>query len=282
MRFGVNTQIWVAPFQQSDLGLIDRVAELGFGYIELGFFTAEPPFSVADVRERLATHGMACGICSFLGAEHDITSTDPDIRKAGIEFMKAMVANTAALGGEVLSGPLYAELFRRRYLSKEDREAERERGVRSLREIARSAEIQGVDIALEPLNRFETDFLNLSEQAVSLAEDVANPALGILLDTFHMAIEEKDQAAAIRRAGKHLKHFHACENDRGSPGTGQVAWTAVRDALRSIGYDRNVVIEGFNPEIVGLANGACIWRPMAPTPDRLAGDGGVFLKKLFS
>ena len=94
-------------------------------------------------------------------------------------------------------------------------------------------------------------------------------------------LKKKSQGAAIRRAGKHLKHFHACENDRGTPGTGQVPWTEVRDALMDIGYDRIVAIEGFNPEIVDLANGACIWRPMAPTPDRLAGDGVQFLKKLF-
>ena len=124
--------------------------------------------------------------------------------------------------------------------------------------------------------------MNLSEQAVRMAEDVGSPAVGILLDTFHMGIEEKNQGAAIRRAGKHLKHFHTCENDRGTPGTGQVPWTEVRDALKDIGYDRIVAIEGFNPEIVDLANGACIWRPMAPTPDRLAGEGVQFLKKLFA
>ena len=160
-------------------------------------------------------------------------------------------------------------------------EAEWERGVKSLREIAKTAETQGITIALEPLNRFETDFMNLSEQAVRMSENVGSPAVGILLYTFHMGIEEKSQGAAIRRAGKYLKHFHACENDRGTPGTGQVPWTKVRDALKDIGYDRIVAIEGFNPEIVDLANGACIWRPMAPTPYLLAGAGVQFLKKLF-
>ena len=282
MKFGVNTQIWVAPFQQSDLGLIDKVAELGFDVIELGFFSAEPPFSVADVKKRLKSTGLSAGICTFLSADRDISSADPDSRRRGIEFMKAMIANLAALGGGVFSGPIYAELFRKRWLPKDQRAQEWERCATSLREIAKSAETQGVTIALEPLNRFETDFMNLSEQAVRMVEDVGSPAVGILLDTFHMGIEEKNQADAIRRAGKYLKHFHTCENDRGTPGTGQVKWTEVRDALKSIGYDRIVAIEGFNPEIVDLANGACIWRPMAPSPDRLAGDGVKFLKKLFA
>jgi len=281
MKFGVNTQIWVAPFQQSDIGLIDKAAKLGFDVIELGFFSAEPPFSVDDVKRRLKDTGLTPGICTFLSADRDITSTDPEARRRGIEFMKAMIGTLAKLGGEVFSGPIYAELFRKRYLKKDEREAEWERGVKSLREIATTAETQGIILALEPLNRFETDFLNLSEQAVRMSEDVGSPAVGILLDTFHMGIEEKSQGAAIRRAGRHLKHFHACENDRGTPGTGQVPWAEVREALKDIDYDRIVAIEGFNPEIVDLANGACIWRPMAPTPDRLAGDGVQFLKKLF-
>jgi D-psicose/D-tagatose/L-ribulose 3-epimerase len=151
-----------------------------------------------------------------------------------------------------------------------------------LREIARSAATHGATVALEPLNRFETDFVNQSETAVRLVEDVGSPSVGILLDTFHMGIEEKNQGGAIRRAGKHLKHFHSCENDRGTPGTGQVDWTEVRDALRSIDYDAAVVIEGFNPDVVDLANGARIWRPMATSPERLAGDGVTFLKHLFA
>jgi D-psicose/D-tagatose/L-ribulose 3-epimerase len=282
MKYGVNTQIWVAPFQQSDLQLIDKVASLGFDVMELGFFTAEPPFDVAEVKARLKSNNLVPGICTFLSADRDITSVDPESRKRGIAFMQAMIATLSTLGGEIFSGPIYAELFRKRYPTKDEREAEWERGVTSLREIAKSAETHGVTLALEPLNRFETDFLNLSEQAVRMCEDVASPAVGILLDTFHMGIEEKSQGDAIRRAGKHLKHFHTCENDRGTPGTGQVPWTEVRDALRDIGYDRCVAIEGFNPEIVDLANGACIWRPMAPSPDRLAGEGVQFLKTLFA
>jgi D-psicose/D-tagatose/L-ribulose 3-epimerase len=282
VKFGVNTQIWVAPFHQSDLGLIDKVAAIGFDFIELGFFSAEPPFSVAEAKQRLRDARISAGICSFLSADRDISSADPQSRRQGIEFMQAMVATTSALGGEVFSGPIYAELFRKRHLSRDDRAREWERSVASLREIARTAEIHGVTIALEPLNRFETDFINLAEQAVRLAEEVGSSAVGILLDTFHMGIEEKNQGEAIRRAGKHLKHFHTCENDRGTPGTGQVPWLEVRDALRSIGYDRTVAIEGFNPDIIDLANGACIWRPMAPSPDRLAGDGIQFLKTLFA
>ena len=115
-----------------------------------------------------------------------------------------------------------------------------------------------------------------------MVEEVGSPALGVHLDTFHMSIEEKDQGRAIRATGNHLKHFHACENDRGTPGSGQVRWDIVCEALRDIHYEGYVAIEGFNPEIVDLANGARIWRPMAATPDALAEDGLKFLTSLFS
>jgi D-psicose/D-tagatose/L-ribulose 3-epimerase len=282
MKFGANTQIWVSPFSQTDLSLVDKVAELGFDLIELVYASLEPPFKVADVKGRLKSAGLAVGVCSVLSAEHNIASADPAVRRRGVNFVQALVATTAALGGNILSGPLYAELFRSRYLSADERAREWEWSVASLREIAKSASTHGVTIAVEPLNRFETDFINQSEKGVRLVEDVGASSVGLLLDTFHMGIEEKKQGDAIRGAGKHLKHFHACENDRGTPGTGQVNWTDVRDALTSVGYDRAVVIEGFNPEIPDLCNGARIWRPMAPSPDALAGDGVKFLKRLFA
>jgi D-psicose/D-tagatose/L-ribulose 3-epimerase len=282
MQFGVNTQIWVAPFKQEDIGLIDKAAGMGFDLIELGFASEEPPFKVGDVRERLKDTRMTAGVCSFLPGDRDIANPDPEVRKRGVNYVKALVGTVAALGGRILSGPLYAELFRARFVPPEQRAREWEWSVASLREIGKSAETQGVTIALEPLNRFETDFMNQSEKAVKLVEDVGSNAVGILLDTFHMGIEEKNQGEAIRRAGRRLKHFHTCENDRGAPGTGQVDWPEVRDALKAIEYDGAVVIEGFNPDVVDLANGARIWRPMAPSPDRLASDGVKFLKQLFA
>lgn len=281
MKLGANTQIWVAPFKAEDVGVIDKVAEMGFEVIELGVSSEKPPFEAKQIRQRLKDAGLESCVCSFIPADRDIASSDPETRRRGVEYMKSLVATTAALGGSILCGPLYAELFRARYLPAAQRRQEWEWSVVGLQQVAREAESEGVTIALEYLNRFETDLINLAEQAVRLVEDIGNPAVGVHLDTFHMSIEEKDQGQAIRATGKHLKHFHACENDRGTPGSGQVRWDTVRDALREINYDGHVVIEGFNPEVVDLANGARIWRPMAPTPDDLARDGLKFLVNLF-
>ena len=280
MKYGANTQIWVAPFKAEDIGLIDKVAQMGFSVIELGVASEEPPFDIKQVRQRLQDAGLIACVCSYLPGDRDIANSNPDIRRRGVQYLTSLVRTTAGLGGSILCGPLYAELFRARYLPPAERAQEWEWSVNCLREVASVAENEGVIIALECLNRFETDFLNLAEQAVRLTENVGSQAIGVHLDTFHMSIEEKNQGNAIRLAGKHLKHFHSCENDRGTPGTGQVDWETVRQALRDIDYQGYVVIEGFNHAVIDLANGARIWRPMAPTPESLAQDGLKFLIQL--
>ena len=137
-------------------------------------------------------------------------------------------------------------------------------------------------LALEPLNRFETDLINVVEQGLALVEAVGSPHIGLHLDTFHMHLEERDSAAAIRAAGDRLFHFHACENDRGTPGRGQVAWPAIAAALADVGYGGPVVIESFTPEVKSIARAVCIWRDIAPSQDAIAGEGLAFLKGLFS
>jgi D-psicose/D-tagatose/L-ribulose 3-epimerase len=137
-----------------------------------------------------------------------------------------------------------------------------------------------VRLAFEPLNRFETDLINVVDQGLKLIEDVGAPNLGFHLDTFHMHLEEKDSAAAVRKAGDRVFHVHACENDRGVPGTGQVDWNGVFRALREIEYQGHVVIESFTPEVKSIARAVCIWREIAPSQDAIAGEGLKFLQTL--
>jgi len=135
-------------------------------------------------------------------------------------------------------------------------------------------------LAFEPLNRFETDMVNVVEQGLKLIDDVGEPNLGLHIDTFHMHLEEKDPAAAIREAGDRVFHVHACENDRGVPGTGQVNWEEIFKALREINYQGIVSIESFTPEVKSIARAVCIWRTIAPDQDSIARDGLEFLKSL--
>jgi D-psicose/D-tagatose/L-ribulose 3-epimerase len=151
--------------------------------------------------------------------------------------------------------------------------------VGNLKEICVVAEANGCQIAMEPLNRFETDFLNTTEQGLAMIADVGSPALKLLLDTFHMNIEEKDIPAAIRNAGKHVAHIHACGSDRGTPGGDHTDWPGIAKALRDIRYDGDVVIESFTPDVKVIARAAAIWRRIEPTREEIAVKGLRFLKK---
>ena len=151
--------------------------------------------------------------------------------------------------------------------------------VKNLKVLAAYAAKKGVKLCIEPLNRFETDFLNTCNQGLKLIKDVGSKALKLHLDTFHMNIEEKFQGPAIRKAGKLLGHFHACGSDRGTPGNDHIDWKPIAAALRAIKYKGDVVIESFTTDVKVIARAAAIWRRMEPTRDEIAVKGLKFLKK---
>ena len=153
--------------------------------------------------------------------------------------------------------------------------------VKNLKELAAYARAKGVTICIEPLNRFETDFLNTCDQGLRLVRAVKSPAVKLHLDTFHMNIEEKDQAAAIRKAGKLLGHFHACGSDRGTPGGDHIAWPSIVKALKAVGYKGDVVIESFTTDVKVIARAAAIWRRIEPRRNDIAVKGLAFLRKAF-
>ena len=153
--------------------------------------------------------------------------------------------------------------------------------VRQLTELSTYAADRGVALAVEPLNRFETSFLNLSSQAIEVVDRVDHPACGILLDTFHMNIEERSIGEAIRAAGKRMRQLHTCENDRGAPGSGHVPWREVAEACRDIGFKGPFVIESFTNKVKTIARAAAIWRNFADSQDALAEGGLRYLRELF-
>jgi D-psicose/D-tagatose/L-ribulose 3-epimerase len=136
-------------------------------------------------------------------------------------------------------------------------------------------------LGVEPLNRFETSFINLASQAIEVADRVDHPACGVMLDTFHMNIEERSIGDAIRAAGKRMRHLHACENDRGAPGSGHVPWDEVAKACRDIGFNGPFVIESFTNKVKSIAKAAAIWRKFADSQDALAENGLGYLRQLF-
>ena len=282
MRLGVNTFIWRSPFTSPhDHDLVGHAADLGAEVFEIA---VEDPTLVdgAALVDELHRHGLTPIVCGAYGPGRDVGSTDGRIRDTTLAYLATLIAFAERVGASLVTGPAYGSVGLARALPEAERRAEWGRVVGALREAAEEAANHGVRLALEPLNRFETDRVNTVEQGLRLCDDVGHDAVGLHLDTFHMHLEERDSGAAVRealRAGR-LFHLHACENDRGVPGRGQVAWRAVADALQAGEYGGDVVIESFTPAVTSIAAAVCLWRPVAPDQDTIAREGVAFLKTL--
>jgi len=180
----------------------------------------------------------------------------------------------------VVGGPMYGAVGKTPAADRDARQRERDLAAAELRPLAAYAGDHGVRLAMETLNRFETDLINVVEQGLEMVDAIGSPHVGLHLDTFHMHLEERDSGVALRRAADRLFHFHACENDRGVPGRGQVRWPGVAAALGDIGYSGAVVIESFTPDVTSIARAVCIWRDIAPDQDTIAREGLRFLQEL--
>jgi D-psicose/D-tagatose/L-ribulose 3-epimerase len=183
------------------------------------------------------------------------------------------------LGCPSLIGPVYSVVGRADAEEPTSQKEQWARVVGNLKELAQYAEARGRQICIEPLNRFETDFLNTCDQGLKLIKAVGSKAVKLHLDTFHMNIEEKKQAEAIVKAGKLLGHFHACGSDRGTPGSDHIDWKSIAKALKKIKYNGDVVIESFTTDVKVIARAAAIWRKIEPTRDEIAVKGLKFLKR---
>lgn len=280
MKFGVSGWVWTAPVTTDTLReLAPRVAEMGFDWIEV------PLESIDDLDHEeggriIRDYGLGVSGCAAMGPGRDLVHPDPSIRDTGMTYLRQAIEATQKLGATNLVGPIYSTVGRTWQATAEERARDVDLLVKQLRQLAQYAGDHGVVLCLEPLNRFETSFINLAEQAIEVIDRVDHPACQIVLDTFHMNIEEKSLAAAIGAAGPRLQHFHACESDRGTPGTGNVHWEQVARGLKAINYDGPVVIESFTAKVQSIARAAAIWRPLARSQDELAADGLAFLREL--
>lgn len=280
MRLGISTWVWTAPATTEVLEeLIPNVAEIGFDVVELPVETPGQ-FDPGRARTLAEAHGLGVSVCAVIGEGRDLLL--PDQAAEGIAYLRTCIDVAAEVGSPTLVGPFYSAVGRCWRASPDERERDMARLAGTLRDLCDRASECGVNMGIEPLNRFETSFLNTTRQALDLVERVGHPALGLSLDLFHMAIEEKSPGDALREAGPHLLHLQVAENDRGTPGTGHLPWSDVGGALREIGYEGSVVIETFSERVEAIARAASIWRPLAPDPDTLARDGLHFLRGLFA
>lgn len=276
-KYGVNLLLMTGKFDHESIGLISKVADMGFDGVEIPIFDPES-VDVEGTKKALEANNLDCTGCTIMSPERDMISDDPAIRENGKNYLKSCIEILAELGSDTLAGPFYTATGK--LVGRARTEEEWDLAVSGTKELAEFAEKHGVTLAIEPLNRFETYFINIAADAVEFAKDVGSPNVKIMLDTFHMNIEEKSFYDAIVETGDLLWHFHSSENDRGTPGTGLVNWQEVFEALDEINYDRWIVMESFVPGIKEIAKAAAIWRQIAPSGDVLATEGLAFIKKI--
>jgi D-psicose/D-tagatose/L-ribulose 3-epimerase len=277
MKFAVNALIWTTHFDQRNFSLLPRLRAHGFDGFEVPVF--EPAkVDAKSIRAALSENDLQCTVCCILPAGMNPTSEDPLVRRKTQQHLVDCVKVSADLGSTLMAGPLYSPVG---YLPGRRRNPDEwQWAAESFAALGETLDSHQITLALEPLNRFETYFLNTAADASKLCREINHPRVGVLLDTFHTNIEEKDVAASFRKVGKTLKHVHACENDRGIPGTGHVDFRSIFAALKGIGYDGWITIESFGYTHKELAAAAAIWRDLAPSPESIAFEGLPFLKNL--
>jgi D-psicose/D-tagatose/L-ribulose 3-epimerase len=275
---GVNTWVWTSPLTDERLpALARRIADLGFDAVELPL---ESPGDLDPEATRavLADTGLTPYVVGAMAPGRDLVAAPAASVAATQDYLRACVDFAAGVGATSVCGPFYAQTGRVWRMGPGERDEAYAEWREHLAPVVEHAVARDVRIGIEPLNRYETSLVNTVEQALTGLDGLLGPALGLALDTYHLNIEERSSAAAIRAAGAHLVHVQVCGSDRGAPGGDQTDWPAVLAALDEVGYDGPLNIESFTPDNASIAVAASIWRPLAASPDDLARDGLAFLR----
>ncbi|MEX0717027.1 MAG: sugar phosphate isomerase/epimerase family protein [Planctomycetaceae bacterium] len=276
MRYGLNLLLWTTHVDDSHSELLGRIKEWGYDGVEVPIFDTDPA-RYESLARRLDDLGLARSAVAACGPDANIISNDPDVRAAGVAHLRSAIDACGVLGADLLCGPLHSALGV--FTGGGPTDDEWKHGREGLAAAARHAEAAGVTLAIEPLNRFECYFLNSAADAVRLCREVDHPRLKMMYDTFHAHIEEKRVAAALTGCSDQLVHVHLSENDRSTPGEGQVDWPTTFATLKGIGYDGWLVIEAFGLALPALAAATKIWRPMFPSEEHVARAGLEFVKR---
>ena len=276
MRYGINLLLWADTLTDEVLPLLADVKEIGFDTVELPVFEYDVD-KYAAWGKHLDNAALARTACTVRGPGDNPISADASIRRKGVEGNKAALDCCQAAGCETLAGPFHSALGV--FTGAGPTRDEWKWGIESMRQVAQYAETCGVTLALEPLNRFECYFLNTSADTARFCRDVNHPRCRVMYDTFHSHIEEKNTTEAIRACGDLLAHVHISENDRSTPGKGNVRWDETFKTLKEIGYDNLLVVEAFGLALEKLVATTKIWRRMYQSERQLAVDGLSFMKE---
>ena len=254
---------------------------MGFDLVEI---PVEDPGIIDGevVKTALRDSGLQATVCGVFGPAKDLTHDEVSVHENCFRYIEQCFELCNILDVGFLAGPMYSAVGKARLVSAEQRKTEWDRAVKNLKKVCEMAQSRGLAIALEPLNRFESDMVNTAEDVMRLVKDINHGSAKVMLDGFHMTIEEKNIGDAIRSVGNKLIHVQVSENHRGIPGSGLTPWDDFRQGLADVGYTGPMVIESFTPEIKELAAAVCIWKNLAENQDVFASDGLQFIKQIFN
>lgn len=278
MKFGAHSYIFADRWSDQSLAILDEAKALGLDCFEIGVGD-DVLFSPPQTRARAESLGLELLVSpgGRWPLECDLSSEDPAERKLGLSWHKKQVDLACELGAKAYTGALYGHtgVVQKRppLLEEYQRIAE---GLHALAEYARA---KGVGVVIEPMSHFRTHLVNRPEQAVELLRLADHPNLSALLDTYHMVVEVRDYAQAVRAYGTKLWGLHACENDRGAPGGGLIPWESIFDALRETGFDGYLIMEAYNSSIPGFAWGRGMFHNVCPDGRAFVEQGLRFLKE---
>ena len=276
MKYGMNLLLWTGSVTAEHFPLLAKLKAAGYDGVEIPVFGGVPA-DYKPLRAELDKNGLKCTTVTILTAETNAVSPDAAVRRKAVEWLKTVVEVNHVLGSETVCGPYHSAIGV--FSGTGPTPDEKSRSADVLREVAEHAKPANLVMAIEYLNRFECYVLNTAAAAVELVHRVNHPNFRTMFDTFHAHIEEKSQAEAIRTVKPVLAHVHISENDRGTPGTGQVNWDAAFSTLAEIGYDGWMVIEAFGRALPDLAAATKVWRDLFASPEDVYANGLAFMKK---
>lgn len=275
---GVNTWVWESPLTDATVAsILTRIATQGFDAVEL------PLENVGDLSAHAVSNslsGLKPYIVGAMAPGRDLVRADPTTILETQRYLSACIQLAHDVGAPAVCGPFYSSTGRLWRMNQAERNATYAELCRNLAPLAAEAASAGVVIGIEPLNRYETSLINTTAQALEALDPLLGHGVGLALDTYHLGIEERSSADAIRTAGEHLVHLQVCGNDRGAPGGDQTDWNAIFNALDDVDYTGAINIESFTALNASIATAAAIWRPLAPSQDQLAEDGLAFLRSM--
>jgi D-psicose/D-tagatose/L-ribulose 3-epimerase len=282
-KVGIYYAYWTHEWDAEFLPFVAKVKALGFDQLEVNAngVVRMSPGARRELAAAARDQGLTLSYGIGLAPENDVSSPDEQVRQAGLAHMRKIIAAIGEMGGGTMGGTVHScwpQTLPRGY---SDKRPFLEQSLKSIRELARVAEDGRVTLLVEVINRFEQFLLNTAAEAVAYVDQVGSPALGILLDTFHLNIEEDSIGGAIRQAGKRMKQLHLGETNRKPPGMGRMPWGEIRQALDDVGFDGGLVMEPFVMPGGQVGRDIGVWRPIVENPDldRMARDAQAFTRK---